>query len=70
MWELGSEVILVGILHGGHKLPLANEVFGNKRSFLAASFSQFLAHLGTLYFKNFIRLKDNRKPPGFSLNNG
>jgi hypothetical protein len=29
---------------------------GNKPSFVAASFSQFSAHLGTLYFKNFISL--------------
>ena len=56
MWELGSEVILVGILHIEHKLPLANEVFCNKLSFAAVSFSQFQAHLGTLYFKNFISL--------------
>ena len=37
--------------------------------YLILSFSQFLAHLGTLSFKNFINMEDNRKPPGFSLNN-
>ncbi|WP_421795066.1 hypothetical protein [Haliscomenobacter sp.] len=57
------------ILLGGHQLPQADEIFGNKRSFVTARFSQFLTHLGTLSFKNFISLKDNRKPPGFSLNN-
>jgi hypothetical protein len=50
-------------------LPPVFEVFRNKRSFGTASFSQFLAHLGTLYFKNSINIEDNRKPPGFSLNN-